>query len=141
MRTDDAARRARVHAVILASLIAQALGNVYLTRGMKAVGDVDISDAASILSAGRAIFTSGSIWLGIAGLGLFTLLYLVALSWADLSYVLAVSAVGYVVNAFVAWGMLGEQLSVVRWAGTILICAGVALVSPTPPRTTEPAAR
>ena len=51
------------------------------------------------------------------------------LSWADLSYVLPVTSVGYVLVALVGRFFLNEQISAQRWAGIVLIMAGVALVS------------
>jgi drug/metabolite transporter (DMT)-like permease len=33
--------------------------------------------------------------------------------------------------------LLGEMVSVTRWVGILIICAGVLLVGNTPPRTTE----
>ena len=63
------------------------------------------------------------------------------LSWADLSYVLPVTAIGYVLVALVGRLFLAEQISIKRWAGIGLIVAGVALVSlGTPPRTHKPEA-
>jgi uncharacterized membrane protein len=51
------------------------------------------------------------------------------LSWADLSYVLPVTSVGYVLVALVGRVLLNEQITSKRWAGIVLIMAGVALVS------------
>jgi drug/metabolite transporter (DMT)-like permease len=50
------------------------------------------------------------------------------LSWADLSYVLPVTALGYVANALLGRYFLSEQISPQRWAGTLLIVAGTTLV-------------
>jgi hypothetical protein len=50
------------------------------------------------------------------------------LSWADLSYVLPVTSVGYVLVAFVGRWLLDERITSKRWAGILLIVAGVALV-------------
>jgi drug/metabolite transporter (DMT)-like permease len=50
------------------------------------------------------------------------------LSWADLSYVLPVTSVGYVVVALIGRFLLNEEITVKRWAGIVLIMAGVALV-------------
>lgn len=59
------------------------------------------------------------------------------LSWADLSYVLPVTSLGYVLVAFAARTLLHEQITPRRWAGIALIMAGVALVSSgTAPQTT-----
>ena len=50
------------------------------------------------------------------------------LSWADLSYVLPVTAFGYVLNALLGRLFLGENVTPARWAGTLLIMGGVVLV-------------
>ena len=56
------------------------------------------------------------------------------LSLADLSYVLPVTAVGYVIAAFLGKTFLSETVSNQRWLGTALIFLGAALVSSRPGR-------
>jgi uncharacterized membrane protein len=58
------------------------------------------------------------------------------LSWADLSYVLPVTSIGYVLVALTGRFLLNERITAHRWAGILLIMSGVALVSlGTAPRT------
>jgi uncharacterized membrane protein len=58
------------------------------------------------------------------------------LSWADLSYVLPVTSLGYVLVALLGRWLLDERITATRWAGILLIVAGVALVgSGTAPQT------
>jgi len=60
------------------------------------------------------------------------------LSWADLSYVLPVTSMGYVLVALVGRLLLHEQITARRWTGIALIMTGVALVSGgTTPQTVE----
>lgn len=125
--------------VLFIAICAQTLGDVFLTRGMRSVGEVNTLDVAELFQIGLQVFTTPYIWLGILILSIFFGLYLIALSWADLSYVLPVTAFGYVLNAFMSWQMLGERVSFVRWLGTVIICVGVAVVSRTEQRTTRPA--
>ncbi len=127
----------RTFLVLLIAICAQTLGDVFLTRGMKSIGEIDTLNAIELLQIGVKVFTTPYIWLGIVILSIFFGLYLIALSWADLSYVLPVTAFGYVLNAIMSWQLLGERISTVRWLGTIIICAGVALVSGTEQRTTR----
>ena len=77
-------------------------------------------------------------WLvpGILLLILWMLSRMALLSWADLSFVLPVTAVGYVFSAAFGWLFLHEQISNKRWIGALLISAGVMLVG-----ATEPAAK
>ena len=74
-----------------------------------------------------AIFTPW-VALGIALLILWLLSRMVLLSWADLSYVLPVTSLGYVANALMGHFFLGEHITLARWSGTLLIVAGTVLV-------------
>ncbi len=124
--------------VLFIAICAQTLGDVCLTKGMKSVGEVNTLDPAKLFQIGVQVFTTPYVWLGIFILSIFFGLYLIALSWADLSFVLPVTAFGYVMNALMAWQLLGEHVSPLRWLGTLIICFGVAVVSRTEQRTTKP---
>lgn len=79
--------------------------------------------------------------LGVALLILWLASRMALLSWADLSYVLPVTAIGYVLVAIVGRVLLHEQITPTRWAGIALIMLGVVLVGGgTAPRTTQPKA-
>jgi len=99
-------------------------GDVLLKRGMQDFGPVDPHHLLHVISA------LGNPWVlgGIALLICFFADYLTALSWADLSYVLPVTSLGYVASALLARFFLHEQISPQRWAGTLLIVAGTVLV-------------
>jgi uncharacterized membrane protein len=127
-------------AVLFIAICAQVLGDVCLTKGMKAVGELNTLNPAMLWQIGWQVFTTPYIWLGIATLTVFYLLYLVALSWADLSFVVPATAFGYLLNALMARLLLHEPVSPLRWLGTAIICLGVAIVSTTEQKTTEPAA-
>ena len=76
---------------------------------------------------------------GIAMLifALFTRMAL--LSVADLSFVLPVTAVGYVLAAVLGKVFLHEEVTAIRWLAAFLIFAGVAVVGSTPQNTTKEA--
>jgi uncharacterized membrane protein len=125
--------------VLFVAISVQTLGDVFLKKGMKSVGEVSTLDPVKLLNTGAQVFTNPLIWVGILLLGLFFGLYLAALSWADLSFVLPVTSFGYAMNAFLSWRLLGEHVSLTRWAGTMIICVGVATVSAgAEQRTTSP---
>ena len=75
---------------------------------------------------------------GIVLLVLWMLSKMFLLSWADLTYVLPVTAFGYVLNAALGRLFLGEVITPARWAGTLLIMAGVILVGLGTPHSEEP---
>lgn len=107
-------------------------GNLVLTVGMHRVGPtVTVSLLAYLRVLHQPLVDCGTALLA---LGLFANLSL--LSWADLSYVLPVTAAGYALSATLGWAVLGEHVSGPRWIGIGLITAGAILVGRTQPRTT-----
>jgi len=76
------------------------------------------------------------IALGIVMLIVALLARLALLSIADLSFVLPMTAVGYVVAALTGRFVLHETVTPQRWLAVALIFGGAALVSSTPQSTT-----
>jgi len=81
------------------------------------------------------VLTNAWIALGICLLALWMILQLSLLSWADLSYVVPVTAASYVLTAVLGAVALGEYVSTAHWAGISLIFLGVMVVGRTAPRT------
>jgi uncharacterized membrane protein len=123
--------------IILAVIIlSNAVGNVSLSYGMKQVGDISALPLTQMAGAAvRALFHPW-VALGVALLIVFLVSFATALSWADLTYVLPATAIGYVLIALLAHWVLQESLNPARWTGTLLIAFGVLLVSRTEVRTT-----
>src|SRR6202046_3744417 len=74
---------------------------------------------------------------GILLLLAFFATYMNALSWADLTYVLPATSLGYVLLALVARFALHEQVSPLRWVGIALITGGVGFVAGGPALTSH----
>jgi drug/metabolite transporter (DMT)-like permease len=127
----------KTYLLIAVMVIAGPLGNVLLGKGMKHVGEIAIWHPSQLLHTGLNIFTSGSIWLGIASLITFFVAYMLVLSLADYSFVQPASSLAYGMVALLGYLMLGERVSPLRWAGIAVICLGVFVVGRTSPRTTE----
>jgi drug/metabolite transporter (DMT)-like permease len=113
--------KTRLFAAIV--ILSNTLGNFFIARGMRGLA----VPANSALHMVLAIFTPW-VALGIALLILWLLSRMVLLSWADLSYVLPVTSLGYVANALMGHFFLGEHITMARWSGTLLIVAGTMLV-------------
>jgi len=113
------------------------LGNVLLSKGMKAIGSAQNWEPRQLLHIFIQILTSGYIWLGIACLLAFFVAYMLVLTWADYSYVQPASSFAYAVVAVLGLLLLGEKVNLLRWFGIAVICVGVFIVGHTHPRTTE----
>ncbi len=105
-----------------------------LSHGMKQVGSISIHHLSSV------IFAVVNPWvaIGILFLLAFFATYTNALSWADLTYVMPATALGYVLLALVARFVLHEHISPLRWIGIVLITAGVGFVAGGPALTEHP---
>jgi uncharacterized membrane protein len=114
--------KSRLFAAIV--VFSNAFGNLFLTWGMRHGAETITSSPLSFI---YAIFNPW-VSLGICLLIIWMLSKMAFLSWADLSYVLPVTALGYVINALLGRLFLGEDVTPARWAGILLITAGVVLV-------------
>jgi uncharacterized membrane protein len=116
-------------------ILSNAFGNFFLTWGMR---HRNAPLTLSPLSYIQAIFNPW-VALGISLLILWLLSRMALLSWADLSYVLPVTAFGYVASALMGHFFLAEQISPYRWLGTLLIVGGISLVGLGQPQTSSTA--
>lgn len=108
------------------------LGNFSMSWGMKHQNaDLGLSPLSYI----RLIFTPW-VLLGTVLLIFWLLSRMTLLGWADLSYVLPVTSVGYVLTAVFGKVFFGEQVSWLRWLGTGFIVLGIIFVGLTQANTT-----
>jgi uncharacterized membrane protein len=122
--------------VLIIAILAQATGNIILSKAMRHVGLEGLS-SNNWLQVLMHAAQNPMIWLGTLLLLVFFALYSAALSWADLSFVLPATSFGYIVNVAFAHHFLRETVSPLRWFGTILIAIGVILVSRTAIQTAQ----
>ena len=115
--------------LMLIAVIAVTIGDIWMSQAMKGIGEVKITGLRSIWDTGVRFFTTPKVWMAISCMATFFFLWTSVLSWADLTYVLPLTALTYVFNALLAPSMLGEQVSGTRWAGVFLIALGVAIVA------------
>jgi drug/metabolite transporter (DMT)-like permease len=103
-------------------------GTVVLRAGMREGGHLP----AALTLASLAPFLNPWTILGTLLMALGMLAEMALVSWADLSYVLPVTSIVYVLAAFSGWCFLHESISAAHWAGIGLISMGAGLVTRTP---------
>jgi len=126
-----AGRRAAWRLIVLVTLL-KPVSNVFLAWGMK---ELPASLAINPLLFVRAM-VDPMVIVGILMQIVWLLMRMSLLSVADLSYVLPVTASGYVISTLLGRVILHEQVSEWRWIGAVLISLGAALVASSP-RNTE----
>ncbi|HTA67874.1 MAG TPA: hypothetical protein VK776_06335 [Bryobacteraceae bacterium] len=125
----------KTYFVLLFFLALKAAGNSWMAWGMKQVPERMSMNPALYLRAMLNPFVA----IGIAALILALLTRMALLSMADLSFVLPVTAIGYVIAVFLGKVFLHETVTGQRWLGTLLIFAGAILVGTTSRNTTPSA--
>jgi uncharacterized membrane protein len=106
---------AKAQLLTLIVILSNVAGNLLLSLGLK-------STAGAL---------SPLVFAGVGLLILWTLSRMTLMSWADLSYILPITAIGYVLSALAGKFFLAEHISTMRWSGTLLIVAGIILVGRT----------
>jgi uncharacterized membrane protein len=120
---------ARLLLILLIGLAFESTGVVLLKTGMNRIGDVKAFNTKEILRVVKAGLTSPQILLGIFFEALFFVSLLVLMAKSDISFLWPLTGLSFVFATFAAMWFLGERVSVVRWAGVVLIMMGAALIS------------
>jgi drug/metabolite transporter (DMT)-like permease len=116
--------------LLLAFLIfGSTAGEIAITFGMRATGEPARLRPKALLEFLRRALVNGWFWTGVPLMALSFYSLLLLLSWNPISFVIPASALSYVVGTLGAKYILREQISMARWAGVILVCAGVVLVA------------
>ena len=113
---------------ILISVLASAIGQVLLKKGMDSMGPLTLTtnELGSIL---WRIATDPYVIIGMAIYAGGTVFWLVALSRADLSYAYPYASLSYVVMLAAGWLLFDENITSLRLLGTLVVGVGVFLIS------------
>jgi drug/metabolite transporter (DMT)-like permease len=117
--------------LILISVGLAAAAQITLKHGMNQV--VDRTGAAFQFNGRslKAVALTPAVWGGLALFGLSAFVWLAVLSRAALSFAYPFAALTYAIIVLYDLSV-GEHISGLRWAGVVLIVAGIILVSRTP---------
>jgi len=115
--------------IMLIALSLEAVGVVFLSKGLKEIGEVkrvSISEVARLIGRGA---TNRFILVGMVFETLFFAGMVTLMAQADISFVWPLSALGLVLTTFAAKLFLHEQVSSTRWTGVMLMMVGAALIT------------
>ena len=120
---------AKTMVIVLIAAVLGGTGHVFLSKGMRPVGDLTEAPSGRIGAMVTRAVANPWLILGVVLQASFFFIYLTLLSRADVSLVLPLTAVDYIVVTVLAQYVLGEVVTPIRWAGVGLIVAGVGLLS------------
>jgi uncharacterized membrane protein len=129
--------------LLLIGLLFEAVGVIYLNKGLKQVGEVQKINVAEVLRIIKNGATNPNILLGVFFEAVFfgTLLVLMS-KGGEVSFIWPLTALGFVFTTIAAKFILHEDVPLIRWGGVLLIMLGAGLITysekkaeqkPTPP--------
>jgi drug/metabolite transporter (DMT)-like permease len=126
----------KTFSVVLLFIALKAVGNLSLAWGMQHLSTGAAAENASKVASANPLFYVRAmlhpyVLIGVVSLIVALLVRMVLLSISDLSFVLPVTAVGYVIATFLGKTVLHEEVTATRWIGTVLIVIGAILTSST----------
>jgi len=111
--------------IIMTAICFSVTGELLLKSGMNRIGVLSFSNLLPTL--GR-IVTHPRTLGGFGFFGLGAIFWLAAISRVNLSWAYPMLAVGYILILIFSAVILKEHVSLVRWAGALVICLGIVLV-------------
>ncbi len=118
-------------ALVLVCVLLASLGQISMKSGMGQVGQ--ITGLTHLFNPGTLfhMFTNPRVLLGIFLYGTAAILWLGALSVLDVSFMYPFMSLAYVITAVIAFIVLKENITLLRWAGILLLVGGCFLISRT----------
>lgn len=114
--------------LIVVAVSLNAVAQIFLRKLMLGVGP-PVGGLAGVWPYGWAIATSPWFVLGMGCYVVSLGLWLMVLARAEVSLAYPFLSIGYVLTAVVGYFVLGESVGVMRVAGLLLICGGIAVIS------------
>lgn len=115
--------------ILLVALLFEAVGVVYLSQGLKQVGEVQTICVSEIVRVMKAAVFNHKIILGMVFETIFFGFLVYMMSQADVSFIWPFTALGFVIMTLAARFILHEEVTWVRWVGVILIMMGAGVIT------------
>lgn len=115
--------------LVIVCVILGALGQVSMKNGMNQIDKIhgikELTNSKTILN----IIGNKYVIVGLFLYFFAAFLWLAALSTLDVSFMYPLLSFAYVITAIGAFVFLGENVSVIRWAGIALVVVGCLLIT------------
>ena len=115
--------------LILTSVILSAVGQVILKIGVEDVGLASLSANNSLYSSIVAALLNPWVLLGLFTYGSAAIVWLFVLSKADVTFAYPFLGLAFVITMALGMVVLGEQVTMLRIVGTLLVVGGLTLVA------------
>jgi len=114
--------------LVMTGVLLNAIAQLALKASVRDTGVIEIS-ARNALPVASQLMAEPWLWLGLFCYGISVIVWILALSRVDVTIAYPMLSIGYVVNAFAAYTLLGEALTPGRLLGIGIIILGVAVLA------------
>ena len=114
--------------LVLVCVVLGVAGELLFKTGAMGLPEVNFSSVPGVISSVSSIFRSPVVLLGLFCYGIAAILWIFVLTRLDLSFAYPLYALMYAFIPLAAWFFLKEQIPAGRWAGILLIVAGLCVV-------------
>lgn len=115
--------------LVMVCIVFGATAQIMMKRGMTHIGEIKGIDEFNNPNTILQIFTNPYVLLGLFLYAVSAFLWLGALSTLDVSFMYPLLSFGYVLTAIFALVFLKEYISVIRWAGILLVVIGCFFIT------------
>jgi multidrug transporter EmrE-like cation transporter len=112
-------------ALVLASVTLSAIAQISFKLGVS----VEPGQIARMLLGPLAMLGTPGVMIGLLLYAIGTLLWLTALGKVELSQAYPFVGIGFALTTLAGWLLFGDDLSVQRISGIVLVVGGIALVA------------
>ncbi|MBU0701750.1 4-amino-4-deoxy-L-arabinose transferase [bacterium] len=119
----------KVFIICTISTITTISSQLCLKKGMTQIGAISLDRLSNFLCLMIQVFSNSFILLGFLIGVISALMWLIVLSKVNLSVALPISGgIFYILLVFSSGLFLKEQITVLHWVGTVVICLGVWMI-------------
>lgn len=118
-------------ALVLVPVLIGVIGQILLKKGMLEVGKFDFGSLSGLIPQFIKAFSNLYVLSGFFFYFISSLFWMIVLSKVDLSVAYPLLSLGYVFVLCASWLLFHEPVTLIRWAGVIVIMTGVTLISQT----------
>jgi drug/metabolite transporter (DMT)-like permease len=116
--------------LVLVIVVANTVGDVLNTAGMKRHGEVEHFNPRAVGHMVLHLFRNPFVMGGIASLTISFAATVLLLSIANVSFAIPATSASYLFETILAKYVLKEDVRWKRWLGATMVAGGVALLSP-----------
>jgi len=118
--------------IILLVLLSEAItviGQILFKKSTNNIGIYNLRNGSDRIRFLSEIFTRPHLWLGVLAMAIGLIVWLFAIAQGDLSLVFPIGSLQYILVLFLAHKFLGEKIDRMKLIGTLLVMAGIVLMS------------